>query len=139
MLYARFDIVNAAGVGLGVGPQLCGNIARHDSGFGERFGRGELDLEPLGVFVRVTPDAAHLRPGVTWDQTSFSCAPSSSRTRRAIRSRYRHHTAGNERGRNGAGCACVFRLAKEPRTARGSPIAFTYADYKLSRGASGVE
>src|SRR5580698_4026148 len=67
VLHARFDVVDAGGVSLGIGPQLCGDVFRHDSGFGKRFGRGELNLEPLGVFVRVAPDAAHFRPGVTWN------------------------------------------------------------------------
>ena len=69
VLHARFDFVDARDVDFGLSSRkVCSGVLRHEAGFGERFRRGQLDLEPLGVFVGVAPDAAHFLAGITWNQ-----------------------------------------------------------------------
>ena len=53
---------------------LCRRFARHDAGFRQRFGGSQFHFEPLLETVLVAPDAAHLSAGITWNQTSISCA-----------------------------------------------------------------
>jgi hypothetical protein len=68
VLYMGFDFIDARGVDLGARSQGHGRFFRHKARFGQRIGRGKLDLKPLGVLVDVAPDAAHFRAGVSSDQ-----------------------------------------------------------------------
>jgi hypothetical protein len=68
VLHTRFDFVDTRGVGFGLSAQGLSGVLRDEPGFGERFSRGQLDLQPLGVFVGVGPDAAHIRAGITGNQ-----------------------------------------------------------------------
>ena len=63
-----FDFVDARDVHARAFAQLRGGFARNDAGFGERFGGGELDFQPLLESVFLAPDAAHFRAGVSCDQ-----------------------------------------------------------------------
>ena len=63
-----FDFVDARHIDARAFAQLRGGFARDDARFGERFRRGQLDVEPLPEFVLLAPDAAHLRTRVSCDQ-----------------------------------------------------------------------
>ena len=66
-----FNLVDARDVNARPLAQFPRGLARDDSGFGQRFGGGQLDVEPLLEFVFLAPDAAHLRTRVPCDQFSL--------------------------------------------------------------------
>jgi len=51
----------------GVLPKEASSLLGDFTAFGEDFGGGEFDLEPLLEAVLVTPDSAHFRAGVAGD------------------------------------------------------------------------
>ncbi len=65
MLHAGFELEDAGGVDFGASANRGSSFFGNLPGFRERFGRGQLDLEPLSEFIRIAPDAAHLFAGVT--------------------------------------------------------------------------
>ena len=68
MAYFGFDFVDAGDIDAGALAQLCGGFARNDARFGERFGGGQLNIQPVLEFVFFAPDAAHFRARVSCDQ-----------------------------------------------------------------------
>src|ERR1043166_9091400 len=65
-----FQFIDASSVTFRLGANHGGGFGGNLAGFGERFSGGQLDFEPLGVFVGVAPDAAHLFAGVAWNQAN---------------------------------------------------------------------
>ncbi len=70
VFHVAFDLQEAIDGHGCVAPQQFGGFTRDLAGFGQRLGRGELDLEPLLVPVLVAPHSAHLRAGITGDHCS---------------------------------------------------------------------
>ena len=68
MLHARFEFVDTRDVNFGVGANFGGGFFGDFASFRERFRGGQLNFEPLGEFVGVAPDGAHLFAGVAWNQ-----------------------------------------------------------------------
>ena len=63
-----FDLVDPRHVNARPLAQFARRLLRDDSGFGERFRRGQLDVQPLLEFIFFAPDAAHLRTRIACDQ-----------------------------------------------------------------------
>ncbi len=59
------DFGDAGDVEAGVGAEQAGGLGGDHAEFGQRFGSGQLDFEPLLEFVLVAPDAAHFGAGVS--------------------------------------------------------------------------
>src|ERR1700730_1982202 len=67
-----FQFVYASDIYLGAGAQDRGGFFGHLAGFGERFGGGELDVEPFLVAIEVAPDAAHFFTRIAWNHVRTS-------------------------------------------------------------------
>src|SRR5262249_36013752 len=84
MLHLALDFMDARDVEGGMGAQgfrsFLGNIAD----FGQSFGGGKLDLQPLGEAVFVREDLAHFRACVSGNQED-RIAESGPLSRRSIR------------------------------------------------------
>ncbi len=65
MLHAGFELEDAGGVDFGASANRGSSFFGNLPGFGEGFGSGQLDFEPLCEFSRIAPDAAHLFARVT--------------------------------------------------------------------------
>src|SRR5580765_1687326 len=66
------DFKYAVHIEAGAQADRLGCFFRHDAGLGQGLGGGDFDREPGTETVFVTPDAAHLGPGVAWDHGTLS-------------------------------------------------------------------
>ena len=72
VLDARFQFIDARHIHLRARPQCRGGFFRHQAGFGQRIGGGQLNVQPLLVAVGVAPDPPHLFSRITWNHVSIS-------------------------------------------------------------------
>src|SRR5258708_23342909 len=68
VLDAGFDLMDLRHIDFGASANRGGGILRDLAGFGQCLGGCQLNFQPLGKLVRVTPNVAHLLTRVTWDQ-----------------------------------------------------------------------
>src|SRR5882724_8052591 len=67
-----FDLKDAVHIKAGTRTDRLRSLLWHDAGLGQGLGGGDLDRKPSAEAVFVTPDAAHLGPGVAWDHGTLS-------------------------------------------------------------------
>src|SRR5215472_3629191 len=63
-----FDCVDAVQVEVTFLPDSYSGRLRYETGFGERFRRGDFDFQPGAELVLVTPDVPHIGTRITCDQ-----------------------------------------------------------------------
>src|SRR5579872_4760587 len=72
MAHFLLDLVDTFEVEVGTFSQNAGSLFRHETCFGKCFCSCQFDFQPVAESVVFTPNAAHFRAGITWNQDSAS-------------------------------------------------------------------
>src|SRR6185503_7170099 len=68
MPYLGFNFINAFQVKVAAFSNGAGGILRDNPRIGQGKAGGSFNLEPAAKLVFITPDSAHLRARITWNQ-----------------------------------------------------------------------
>src|ERR1041385_8691469 len=71
MPYLGFNFLNTLQVKVTAFGNGAGGVFRDKSGVSQGKAGGSFNLEPATKFIFITPDSAHLRAGIAWNQRFF--------------------------------------------------------------------